>query len=99
MKFATVQGTEIALRVFLDRRAKFFRQPGRLKPRQRQMWGKRALFTRDAQFFCGSVDISRQSLQVRRRNNACPENAWMFFVGKETEPAKIQSDELLRPHT
>src|SRR5438132_4676446 len=98
MKSARAKRTKITPCVFLNYSAKLFRQPRGLEPRERQMRRKGPLFARDAQFFRSSVDIGRESLQIRRRHNARPEDPRMFFVGKETESTKIQSDEVLTPH-
>src|SRR2546430_17488163 len=98
MKFAGAQRTKIARYFSLNHRTKFFLQPWRLEPRKRQMRRKGSLFRRNAEFLCSPVNISCQSLQVRRSFNARPENARMFFVWKKAESTKFQRDGLLGPH-
>src|ERR1700686_1665663 len=95
MKLTRAQRSKFSHFVFLDRGAKFFRQPGRLESRQRQMRRKRPLFARDAKFFRGAVDISRQVFQIRRSLDAGPENARAFFVWEKAESAKIERDDLM----
>src|SRR5713226_1897758 len=99
MKLTGAQRTKFARSVPLDRGAKFFRQPGRLKPRERQMRGKRPLSPRDAKCSHSLVDIGRQSYQIRRSLDAGPENARMFVVRKKAQPAKIERDGLIGAHT
>src|SRR5712692_5089713 len=99
MKLTCAERTKITRRVFLDRGAKFFRQPGRLEPRERQMRRKRPLFTRDAKSYRGLIDIGRQNCQIWRSLDAGPENAGMFFVGEKAEPAKIERDGLTGART
>src|SRR5229473_136639 len=98
MKLAGAQRTKLARRVFLNRRAKFFRQARWLEPRERQMRRKRPLFTRDAEFFRGPIDIGGKSFQIRRSLDPRPENARVFFVGEKPDSAKIERDRLLRTH-
>src|SRR5713226_6110006 len=99
MKLPGVQRTKFARSVPLDRGAKFFRQPGRLKPRERQMRGKRPLSPRYAKCSHGLFDIGRQSYQIRRSLDAGPENARMFVVRKKAQPAKIERHGLIGAHT
>src|SRR2546429_3399945 len=87
--------TKLSCRIFLDRGAKFFRQLGRLEPRERQVRRKRPLFTRDAKFFHRAVDFGRQSFQIRRSLDTRPENARAFFVGEKAEPAKLECNRLV----
>src|SRR6266849_9316858 len=63
------------------------------------MWRKGPLFTRDAKFFHGLVDIGRQSFQVLRSRDARPKNARMFFVGEKTKSAKIERHWLIGART
>src|SRR5260370_11124001 len=98
MKLTGAERSKIACRVFPDRGAKFFRRPGRFEPRERQVRRKRPMFTRDAKFFHGAVDVGRKHFQIRRSLDAGPENARMLIVGEKAESAKIESDGLLRAH-
>src|SRR5260370_5764771 len=98
MELAGAKRTKTASCIFLNRDAKFFQQPRRLKPRERQMRRKRPLFPRNAKLFGDPVDVRRQSFQISRSFNARPENARMFFVGEKAEPAKIERDGLIGPH-
>src|SRR5260370_14962699 len=98
MKLTGAEHSKIARHVFPDRGAKFFRQPGRLEPRERQVRRKRPLFTRDAKFFHGAVDIARKRFQIRRSLDAGPKNARMLIVREKAESAKIERDRLLGAH-
>src|SRR5580693_3900100 len=89
MKLAGAERAEVARRIYLYRGAKFFRQPRRLEARQRQMWQKRPLLARDAQFLRGIVDIRREYLEIRRSIHAGPENARRFFIWKEAHAAEF----------
>src|ERR1700675_176434 len=99
MVLVGAERTKLARPVFLDREAKFIWQPGRLKPRERQVRRKRPLFARHAKFFHRALDIGRQSFQIRRSLDAGPENARAFFVGEEAESAKIECYGLIGART
>src|SRR6267143_1834689 len=95
MKLIGAERTKFAPHIFPDRVAKFFRQPGWFEARECQMRREWPLFPRDAKFFRGTVDICRQSFQIRRSLDARPENARMLIVGKEAETAKTERDGLI----
>src|SRR4029077_16246888 len=96
MKFARLEGTELALGVLLNCRAQFFVQAGRLEPRKRQVRCERALFPRDPLCFGRSIDVSRERREICRRVQSCPEHARMLFIGEKSESAKLQIDSSTR---
>src|SRR5260370_25428104 len=89
MELAGAKRTKIARCIFLNRDAKFFQQPRRLKPRERQMRRKRPLLPRNAKLFGDPIDARRQRFQIPRSFDSGPETARMFFVREKAAPTAI----------
>src|SRR5260370_6833133 len=99
MELVGSQWAKFSRCVFLNRRAKLFRKPGRLETRQRQMRRERPLFPRNANLFHSVFDFCRQKFQIRRGLDPCPEDARVLLGGKKTESTKIEHHSLFGAHT